>query len=81
MVENDDYGEFKGTTKEAIRDVRKDVKYIRAQMDKIVEMTVNHEKRLVRIESSGKMAKWAFGALIAIMGLAMGIARCLIQYP
>lgn len=57
-------GYFKGTTEEAIRDIREDIRQIRTKLDNICE---DHEKRLTSIETALRLFKWLYGAVIALL--------------
>ena len=64
-----DYCEFKGTTQEAISDIREDVKFIRARME---TLCVDHEARIKSMEASARVFKWLYGALLAFLAY-MGV--------
>lgn len=64
MDSSHENGYFKGTTEEAIRDIREDIRQIRAKLDNICE---DHEKRLTSIETAARLFKWLYGAVIALL--------------
>lgn len=64
MDNSQENGYFKGTTEEAIRDIREDIRQIRTKLDNICE---DHEKRLTSIETAVKLFKWLYGAVIALL--------------
>ena len=64
MIEDGEYGEFKGTTQQAIREILDDVKHIRERVD---SLCVDHETRLVTLENGVRFSKWVFGAILAIL--------------
>jgi len=64
MVENEDYGEFKGSTRQAIAEIRDDVRAMRAQLDHVC---VDHEKRLWAIESSARFFRWIVMGILAML--------------
>jgi adenine specific DNA methylase Mod len=57
-------GYFKGSTEEAIRDIRSDLKRIRVKLDRVCD---DHERRLTAIESAVRLFKWLYGAFIAFL--------------
>jgi uncharacterized protein YgfB (UPF0149 family) len=64
MDNSQENGYFKGTTEEAIRDIREDIRQIRTKLDNICE---DHEKRLTSIETAVRLFKWLYGAVITLL--------------
>lgn len=64
-MDNDNQdGYFKGSTEEAIRQIREDVRGMRKQLDRVC---VDHERRLTGIESTVRAFKWLYGAVLGLL--------------
>jgi len=64
MIENGDYGEFKGSTQQALREIHEDVRIIRDRLDHIC---IDHERRLGTVESGARYFRWIFMAMLALL--------------
>lgn len=64
MIEEGEYGEFKGSTESALREIQENVRIIRAKLDNIC---VDHEKRLWSLESNTRFSRWIFMAILALL--------------
>ena len=63
-MDNQDNGYFKGSTEEAIRDIRRDIRQIRRRLDRVC---INHEVRLTSIETAVRVFKWFYGAVLGLL--------------
>ena len=64
MIENGEFGEFKGATQTALREIQEDVRVIREKVDHIC---VDHERRLGSLESGSRFLRWIFMALLGLL--------------
>ncbi len=64
MTNERDDGYFKGSTDEAIRDVREDIRGIRRDLDRVVR---DHENRLTTIETAVRLIKYLYGAALGLL--------------
>jgi len=55
---------FKGSTDEAIRHIREDVREMRKQLDCVCK---DHERRLTSMESTMRVFKWLYGAVLGLL--------------
>lgn len=63
-LDENDYCEFKGSTQEALNDIREDVRFIRKRMD---TLCMDHEARIKSMETTAKVFKWLYAALLAFL--------------
>lgn len=63
-MDNQENDYFKGTTDEAIRDIRKDLRQIRRRLDRVCS---DHEARLTKIETAVRVFKWFYASVITLL--------------
>ena len=64
MDDRHNNGYFKGTTDEAIRDIREDIRLMRSKLDRVCN---DHEKRLTSMETAVRVFKWLYCAVLAML--------------